>query len=198
MNFRPIALISWVCLIATSAIAGEEHRTRIEIKVDDGASDQQSFSFDSLDAGFDLDSMVVGETRTLTDQAGNMANIRRTEDGFEFDVNGQTIELDDMHAATGLHADHDVDIDIDQSGADSVAAKKVKIIRTGDTHGVTVIANGEIDSATRERIREALESGGHKGDVLFIDGSEHNVHSDSQAHRKHEVRIIKKEVDVTN
>lgn len=198
MNFRAIALISWACLMATSAIAGEEHRTRIEIKVDDNASGQQSFSFDSLDAGFDLDSMAVGETRTLTDEAGNLADIRRTEDGFEFDVNGETIELDHLHAADGMHGEHDIDVNVDQTGADSVAVKKVKMIRTGDPDGVTIISSGEIDVATRERIREALESGGQKSDVLFIDGSELDVHSGSQAHHQHEVRIIKKEVDVTN
>ena len=198
MNLKATALISWACLMATSAIAGEEHRTRIKIEVDDDASGQQSFSFDSLDAGFDLDSMAVGETRTLTDRAGNMADVRRTDNGFEFDINGETIELDDFRTADGLRGEHDINIHVDQSGADPIAVKKVKMIRTDDSDGVTIISSGQIDAATRERVREALESGGQKGDVLFIDGSELDVHSGSQAHRKHEVRIIKKEVDVTN
>jgi len=198
MNIRATALICWVCLMATSAIAGEEHRTRIEIEVDDDASGQRSFSFDSLDAGFDLDSMAIGETRTLTDQAGNMADIRRTDDGFEFDLNGETIELDHLHATDGLHGDHDIDVQVNESGADSVAVKKVKMISTDDSDGVTIISSGEIDAATREQIREALASGDQKGDVLFIDGSDLDAHGDSQVQRKREVRIIKKEVDVTN
>lgn len=201
MDFRATALISWVCLMATSAIAGEEFRTRIEIEVDDDASGQQAFSFDSQDAGFDLDSMAIGETRTLTDRTGNMADIRRTVDGFEFDVGGKTIELDDLHEADGLHGEHEIVMHVDQTDADAAAVKKVKkfeMIKTTDADGVTIISSGEIDAATRERIREALRSGDQKSEVLFIDGSELDTHSDSQAHSKHEIHIIKKEVDVTN
>ncbi len=201
MDFRATALISWACLMATSAIAGEEYRTRVEIEVDDDASGQQVFSFDSQDAGFDLDSMAIGETRTLTDKVGNMADIRRTADGFEFDVGGKTIELDDLHEANGLHGEREIVMYVDQTDAGTVATKKIKkveMIKTADADGVTIISSGEIDAATRERIREALRSGGQQSEVLFIDGSELDAHSGSRAHSKHEIRIIKKEVDVTN
>ena len=82
MNLRAVAVLFWTCLIGTAAIAGEERRTRIEIAVDDDASGQQSFLFDSQAAGFDLEGMVVGETRTLTDEFGQTADLRRTDDGF--------------------------------------------------------------------------------------------------------------------
>ena len=51
--------------------------------------------FDSDDAGFDLQSMAVGETRAVTDASGNVANISRTEEGFEIEVAGETIVLGD-------------------------------------------------------------------------------------------------------
>ena len=43
---------------------------------------------------------------------------------------------------------------------------------------------------------KVLKEAGKDGEVLFIDGSE--LSGDERAERKHEVRIIKKEIDVTN
>jgi len=76
--------------------------------------------------------------------------------------------------------------------------KDVKVIRSDNADGVTVISGSEIDPATRERITDALEASGQDGEIRYIDGSEFDVDADSQAHGRREVRIISKEVDVTN
>ena len=61
----------------------------------------------------------------------------------------------------------------------------------------TAAISGEaIDKETRERIRAVLESAGQDGEVVFIDSSE--LQAGGGAHSRHEVRIIKQEVDVTN
>jgi hypothetical protein len=201
MKFKTYSVLSLACLLGTAAIAGEEHRTRIEIVVDEDASDRQTFLFDTQDAGFDLHSMAVGETRSLTDASGNVADVRRTDDGFEFDINGKTIDLKDLHEIDDVHGVHDIEMHIDDIDTDLVAVKgvrKVKMIQTDDDNSVTVISSGEIDMATRDRIREVLEFSGQDRDVLFIDGSEFDVDGDTHAQRKHEVHIIRKEVDVTN
>lgn len=193
MNFKTLAVVSWACLLGTAAIAGEEYRTRIEIDVDVDDSGHQSFFFDNQEAGFDLHSMAVGESRTLTDESGNTADVLRTHDGFEFNVEGRTIDLKELHEPNGLHVDHgDVDVVLVKD------LKKVKMLKTYSVDGVTVISSDEIDAATRERIREALKSSGHDGEVLFVDDSEFDVDRDTHAHGRHEVRVIKKEVDVTN
>jgi len=201
MNLKTLAVFLWVCLIAAAAIAGEEQRTRIAIEVDDDATGHQSFRFDSQDAGFDLHSMAVGESRTLTDESGNVANVLRTDDGFEIDVSGTTIDLKDLHELGSLHEGHEIEVHTDSDHSEVVVVKdikKVKMIKKGDANGVTVISGREIDAATRERIRAVLESSGEDGEVMFIDGSEFDVDSDARAHSGREVRIIKKEVDVTN
>jgi hypothetical protein len=204
MNSRALVVFFWACLIGTAAVAGEERQTRIEIAVDDDASGEQSFVFDSQDAGFDLHSLAVGESRTLTDKSGNIADVRRTADGFEFDVNGKTINVDDMPAVDGRHGEHGTH-EIEMRGEDTdltvtkaKGVKKVKIIKTGDAEGVTVISGREIDAATRERIQEVLKSAGQDGEIQFIDGSELNADGGAEMHGRHEVRIIKKEIDVTD
>ena len=140
MTIKKFAVLMWASLLATAAIAGEQHRTRIEIAVDDD-SGPASLMFDSQSAGFDLHDMVVDDNRQI---------------------------------------------------------KKVKMIKTGDADAVTIITGAAIDESTRQRIREVLESAGQQGDIVFIDGSEFNIDNDKHARGRHEVRIIRKEVDVTN
>jgi len=201
MNLRTITVFFWACLVGTAAVAGDEQRTRIEIAVEDDASGQQTFHFDSQEAGFDLHSMAVGETRTVTDRSGKTANIRRTDDGFEFDVHGETINLKELHEPNGMHGKHEIEMHAHDADSDVTVVKdvrKVKMIRTDNSDGVTVISGKEIDEATRERVREALRSAGHDDEVLFIDGREFDTDIDTQTHGNREVRVIRKEVDVTN
>lgn len=138
MNIRAIGTIFWGCLVASATLAGEEHRTRVEIQIDDEAAGSQSFTFDSQDAGFDLDSFVVGETRSVTDVSGNTADIRRTEEGFEIDVNGKTIDLMGLHELDGLHDKHDIEMRKDGADSNTVVVKdikKVKVIKLQDGDG---------------------------------------------------------------
>ncbi|MBT8103807.1 MAG: hypothetical protein KJO95_12610 [Gammaproteobacteria bacterium] len=198
MDYRALIVIIWACLIGAAAIAAEEQRTRIKIAVDDDAAGQQTFQFDSQDAGFDLQSMAVGESRTVTDTSGSVADVRRTEDGFELDFKGETIKLDDLQGHDGRHVEHDVDMHFDGGDSDGVKVKKIKMIKTDGAEGVTVISGTEIDAETRKRIQDVLTSAGQDGEVHFIDGSDMNVEGHTQAHGKREIRIIEKEMDVTN
>ena len=200
MKFKKYAVLFWAFLLATAAVAGEEHRTHIKIAVDDDGTGQQSFMFDSDDAGFDLQSLAVGETRAVTDASGNVANISRTEGGFEVEVAGETIVLADpglgdlgaeQDFAMHLHGDaHAVNVD---TNVVIDGTRKIKIVKTGDADNITVISGGAIDEATRQRIREALASSVEENEVEFIDSTE--FYADG-AHK--EVRVIRKEIDVTN
>ena len=197
MNYRKSVAAVCGLLLAAAVQAGEQQHTRIEIAIDDDAASEQSFVFDRQDAGFNLQSMLLGESRSVTDRSGSTADIRRTEDGFEIDVNGRTIDLPDMHGHDGAQGEHEIELMMDDTDADTVAIKKVRMIKSDSANGVTIISGSEIGPETRERIAEALRSAGQDGEVVYLDGSElHN--DDHQAHGSREVRIIRKEVDVTN
>ena len=191
--FRKFVVLFWAFLLATAAIAGEEYRTKIEIAIDDDDSGHQSFAFDSKDAGFSLHDMEVGETRELTGESGNTGLLTRTDDGFVMDVNGEKIDLSDLQDTVGAHVVH---MSVDGDHKKMKKHKKVRMIKTDDDNGVTIISGKSIDEATRERIREALQSAGQDGEVVFIDSNE--LMTGGGAHERHEVRIIRKEVDVTN
>jgi len=188
MIFKKYLVLTWAILLAGAAVAGDQERTHIKIAVDSDATDASTFVFDSQNAGFDLQSMAVGEAQTLTDASGNVATISRTVDGFEVDVAGETVALGNLDGADPFNmfvheADHHEDIHVN---------KHVKMIKTGDDESITVISGQSIGAEVRQKIRDALLSAGVDNEVEFIDGSEF----DSDV--KKEVRVIRKEIDVTN
>ncbi|MDJ0710279.1 MAG: hypothetical protein QNJ14_07820 [Woeseiaceae bacterium] len=194
MRLRTFAVFLWGFLIATAAVAGEERRAEIKIAIDGDESGQSVFRFDSDDAGIDLYELEVGDKKTYTDDDGNEVTVSRNDDGFVFEVAGEEIVVADI-----LHDEHDLKmIHLAHESENVVLEKhhKVHMVKTEADAGVTIISGDEIDADTRARIEKVLKEAGKDGEVLFIDGSE--LTGDEKAERKREVRIIKKEIDVTN
>jgi hypothetical protein len=187
VTLRTPVLFLWGCLIATAAVAGEEHKMKVEIAVNGDGDGHKVFEWHG--DGTSLDDLEVGESKTITDDNGNEITLMRTEDGLEIEVEGEKIELMDFDGDM-LHGNHDSE-DIMIKGH-----KTVKVVKAGSADSVTIISSDSIDEETRARIEEALEEGGKEGEVLFIDGSELN--GDEQADSKREVRVIRKKIDVTN
>jgi len=204
VNLRPVFVFLWGCLIASAAMAGEQHETRIKIVTD--GDDDGVFEWHSTDPNADFSDLEVGESRTVTGDDGKEVTVTRTGDGFEFDVDGKKIEL--MEFAEGDAITVDVDVRRGGDGEHVVhkshkdgdvvieKSKSVRIIKTDDAADVTIISSAQIDAATRERIKAVLKDAGTDGEILFIDGSE--MSGDAQAHGEHDVRIITNKVEKTN
>ena len=177
MTLRTLAVFFWACLIGTAAVAGEEHRTEIKIAIDGEDATHRVFRFDSQDSDVDLQALEVGESEVITDSDGNEVKVLRTENGFEFDVEGEKIEI------AGLHGEHDFAMLHKAHDDDDVVIKKhkqVRMIKTNDAHGVTIISGDEIDEETRAELERVLKKAGKDGEIVFIDGSE--LKGDQQAH----------------
>ncbi|MDH3812077.1 MAG: hypothetical protein OEU60_10270 [Gammaproteobacteria bacterium] len=193
MTLRTLTVFFWVCLIGAAAVAGEEPRTEIKIAIDGEDTGHRVFRFDSKDSDVDLQELAVGESEVIIDSDGNEVTVLRTENGFEFDVEGKKIEI------AGMHGEHDFEMLHEVLEGEDVVVEKhkqVRVIKTNDSNGVTIISGDEIDDDTRAKLEKVLKEAGKDGEILFLDGSE--LSGDEQAHGKHEVRIIKKKIDVTN
>lgn len=199
MTTKSIVVSVFALVLGAAAIAGEKHRMHVELALDDDQTGAQIFRFDSKEAGFDLQDMQVGESRTITGTSGETALVTRSEDGFEFDVNGQKIRMGDIGAAHGFaiaqsqhHADALVNVDEDVHVAHAI--KVIKVDGTDADNAATIITGGELDEATKQQIRDVLLSSGHTGEVTFIDtNSAQGDHASVER-----VHIIRQEVDVTN
>ena len=114
MRTKALTIIFFALMLSAAAMASEQQRRiAIMVEADDGHDgDITSFRFDSDEAGFDLDELQLGESRAYVDEDGNNLYVVRTEEGFDFDLNGRKISLPDftkhgnitmMHAGNGTH-----------------------------------------------------------------------------------------------
>ena len=172
-------------------MAGEEHETHIKVVTDDA---DDVFEWHSTDPAADFSDLEIGESKTITGDDGNEVTVTRTEEGFEFDVDGKKIELMEFMDDGNVT----VDIDVVHDGDDVVIekSKNVRIIKTDDAAAVTIISSDAIDDETREKLKAVLKDAGTDGEVVFIDGGE--LAGDAGAHSKHDIRIISKKVETTN
>jgi hypothetical protein len=199
MTGKSIVVSVFALVLGAAAFAGEEHRMHVELALDDDQTGAQVFRFDSQDAGFNLHDMQVGESRTITGESGETALVVRTEDGFEFDINGKKIQMGDVGAAHGFaiaQSQHHADalINMDEDVHVEHAIKVIKVGSVDSENVVTIIAPNSLDETTQQQIRDVLSTSGHTGEVMFIDtNSAHGDHASMER-----VHIIKQEVDVTN
>jgi hypothetical protein len=171
MNIRQITAIAAITLLACSAYAGPEQHTKMEIKVvsDDGDGETR-LVLDSDELGFSLHDMQVGENQSIVDKEGRPVLITRTAEGFEFEVDGKTIQMPDVDGhVIRKHA----------GGPPHPMAMRDDVV---------IVSGKKIDDATKQVIREALEAAGHES-VHFADG---------HGPALHEVEVVTKVVEVSD
>jgi hypothetical protein len=105
-------------------------------------------------------------------------------------LDGETIDMPALDGVHGDHTmvmmdgDHDVDVAVHVMGGS-------EFITSDEMSGVTIISGQAMDDATKNAIRSLIQSGGYGDDVDFVDAEGAHAGGD------HEVRIIKKHVEVT-
>jgi hypothetical protein len=136
--------------------------------ISDEGDGETHLTLNSDDLGFNLRDMQVGENRSIVDKEGRPILITRLEDGFTFNVDGKTIDMPLPGAPGEHHKNFDVRVMHDGMPPHPMM----------DADGVMVISGKEIDAATQEIIRNALEAAGHKN-VRFAgrpEGGPHQLH----------------------
>ena len=202
MSKTSLTLLAGV-LLATSApgvaeVSGHIHEQKLRIAIDDGTEHGQVFVELNDGDAIDVDSMQLGETRSVVDENGRAVLVTRTEHGLELDVDGKKIDvpgfstLSDAAWTTDVHENVFVDV-----------ASSVSIEHGGTANEVTIISGSRIDDATREGIRSLLSASGHDGDVVFVDGHDtialEGVPGAMRADRTHRlIKVISREVSETN
>jgi hypothetical protein len=176
-------------IFGAAALADDEEKHEMKIVIAGGSSGNNTgFHMITNDAGFDMQSMQVGESQSIVDESGKSVLITREEDGFRFDIDGETIVLPDM-GDMGLHGAHMAFVD----GSDFTGDFDVEVM--GDhqfmsahaSEGVTIITGEALDQSTKDSIRAVLQSAGRSDEVTFIDASG----ADGQ-----HVKMIRKQVEV--
>ena len=193
MNLKQVVAFSVMALFTTAAFSGDIDHHKIEVKViaDDG-NGPTHLILDSEELGFNLDDMQVGENQSIVDEEGRPILISRTEDGFVFDVDGRKIEMpafdeqgEGRHRVKMIEVESEADVHIISGGPGKHHAMGPHSMMAKE--GVMIISGKEIDVATQQVIRDALQSAGHET-VHFAGG---------HGGGPHQVKIIKKVVEVS-
>lgn len=189
MKFKQFAVLVVIGLFATTVWSGEEMRHTMKIAIVEADGDSETrIELDSDDLGFNLHEMQVGENRSIVDKEGRSILITRGEENFSFEVDGKTIDMPLFGGHDGANVwvskgefapDFDVDVRVMHEGMAPMAM---------GLEGVMIVSEKEIDEATQQIIRTALESTGHEN-VHFAGGHEGGPHR---------VHVISKVVEVTD
>ena len=97
-------LTALAMLLAFGVVMAQEVEKKIELKVmvsDDGSGDDKEIHWVSDD--LDLDDLAVGESKTITGESGREVTVTRTDDGMQFDIDGETVVVPDMGAHGYAH-----------------------------------------------------------------------------------------------
>lgn len=181
-----------LCVLLLGGVAlAQDRQSVIELAVKDNMGEDIVIRIDSKEQGFNLHELQLGESRALATTDGRPVTVTRAADSFEFDVDGRQISMpvmDDMDAGE--------------------QRREVRIVRRGgggpgsNPEEVTIISPTPLDDATRTSITTALEAAG-MNEVRFVDVGEmgpgpHGMRGPRQHSTGDEVRIVRKEVRVTN
>lgn len=196
MNLRQVLIFSVMALFATSAFSGEKnhHKMKVEVIADDG-TEPTYLVLDSDDLGFNLQDMQVGENQSIVDKEGRPVLITRNEEGYVFDIDGKQIEVpgfdgahDGNHRVKKLAIAPDADIDVHVIREDVERHRALESHALLEKEGVMIMSGKEIDAATQQVIRDALQAAGHES-VHFAEGFGGEMH---------QVKVIKKVVEVSD
>jgi len=187
-NLKTIASTVAVFCFAAASFASEEVKTKMHIELIDDSNDGAfRIVLDSDEMGFNLHDMQVGENRSVVDKSGKSILVTREENGFTFNVDGETIEMPMLdgghHGAVWVGAEHDPDVNVH-------VMKDVNFTMAEGEVGIMIMSGKPIDEATQQAIKSLLESTGHGSEVNFINREQH--HGDGE----HQFRVLKKTVEI--
>jgi hypothetical protein len=190
--YRIIILAALAAALASVGAHAQEdgHKTEMKVMVSADGGEPTVVRWVGDDAN--LDNLAVGESRTITAGDGSGVVVTRTDAGLQFDVNGETVVVPDMHgdhmAFVGAGVDQEIDVQV--AGGDgedvdvTITAAGTHAIPVHQPEGVTIISGEPLDDSVRESIRSVLISAGVDEEVRFIDSNENR-----------QVHVIRKRVE---
>ena len=189
MKIGKILLLAAALGLATTAYSGEATKMKMVV-VEDGGDGEIRIELDSDDIGFNLDELQEGESRSIVDKSGQSILVTRTAEGYTFDVDGKTIDM------PMLGGDHDKMVWVDEDGDTDVdfhVMRKAKFIGEDHMDSTMIMSAEPIDEATQQVIKSALKSAGQDSEVHFIT---HETHHGAGHGGKHQIKVVKKVVEV--
>jgi len=198
MNRLFFLILAAGLLPAIPALAGESNamwESRVVIAEDDGSGGEPlRIELSGEDLGFDLQDLQLGESRSVVDKSGRSILITRTEQGYDFNVDGKTVSMPAFeHYAERVEivdlSDAEFEGDFDVAVMNGEAA-----FASARPAGITIITPEPLDESTQASIRSVLQAAGHSDAITFVDPTTMpTVHSTGA----HAIKVIRKDVQIS-
>ncbi|HSD69647.1 MAG TPA: hypothetical protein VLB07_08840 [Woeseiaceae bacterium] len=181
-------------LPAITALAGESNamwESRVVIAEDDGSGGEPlRIELSGSELGFDLQDMQLGESRSVVDKSGRSILITRTEQGYDFNVDGKTVSM----PAFEHYAERVEIVDLSDGEFDVAVMTGEAPFTAAQPAGITIISPEPLDESTQASIRSVLQGAGHDDAVTFVDPTTMPaVHSTGA----HAIKVIRKDVQIS-
>lgn len=193
MTKRTSFLALCALVLGATAIA-QDHESVFKLAIDDGTAEGAvDIEINSTEQNLDLDELQLGESRAVTTTDGRPVTVTRTEDAFDFNVDGRTVSMPISHHEEASPAHH--------SASGKKVHKEVHVMRevdidhAGSPDTVMIVSGQTLDDATRASIVSALSAAGLNNVEFIESGDSLAAHG---AHDSEDVRIIRKEIRVTD
>ncbi len=188
MKSLPVKVMAACLVLAATAAYADQEQREMKIVVARTAGDEATTIHwvGNDDPGFDMHAMQVGESQSIVDESGRAILITREQDGFRFEVDGETVTL----PAIGEHGESLTVVE----GSDVTADFDVEIISDGPPaamhagNTVMIFSDEPLDASIQESIRAVLQSAGRDDTVTFVDRS--------TAAGGKQVKVIRKRVEI--
>lgn len=193
MKRRLLLVLAAGILPVTAALAGEPgqiHETRVVVvQNDSGDGEPVRIELSGEELGFDLQDLQLGESRAAVDSAGRSILITRTEQGYDFAVDGQTVSM----PAFDHYASHVEIVDLSEDEFDVGVVSGEAQFTAAMPAGITVVSPEPLDASTQASIRSVLQGAGHDDAVTFVDPTTGPA---IHAGRAQAIKVIRKDVQV--
>lgn len=205
-----------LALLSTPVLAGDTdvrvmktksvEKIMLTVDAEDGSA-PINLNLNSEKMGFKLSDIKNGESRTFTDEKGQVVTLTGGDEGTKINVDGKDIDVvipsphKEHHA--GMH-EKNVWIEKDGEGMhhemetmdmDMGSDREVRVMRMGGPgadHGLMLISPRPLDDATKQSIRDALIAAGITDKLEIMDGSD--MQGGAGMTHGEKVHVIKKKV----
>ena len=150
-----VAALAFVAVSAEAAASdgAPEKQSKIQLAIDrEGALERVTL--------VDLHAMAVGETRTLESESGSPVTVTRDETGFDVDVNGKTVRVEDRFG------------EIPEGDGNLRFEKRVVIGGEGEDGAHTMVFHGDGEPGEVVVMKRRAGEGDAHGFAFSTDGGE--------------------------
>jgi hypothetical protein len=186
-------VLAGILLLGSTVYAGVDETV---LKLETTGQQETVIRINSEEHGFSLQDLQPGESRSLQSEDGRPVTVTKVDSGVQFNIDGEVVDMPMPGDAGGekvirkrMYRD---------GNHDAKVVTDIEVEHMDIAGGATIASEQALDQATQDAIRAALANAGID-EVHFLNaGDAEKEVTTMRRDGDQEIRVIRKEVRVTN